>query len=382
MSILRLSAMGVRLYQPDEYGNLERESFEDRHGHGFIDRFPKPDVETKRSPWFVEFIKREVGELARKLPRQGPVVVMVHGFKFDPQSSVSSVLKDNDNPHGRIFHFNKVSQDAAMRYHTTGWPRGLGFKRSDRGESGLAIAYGWMSYPDFWESLLKNGRNYYSMAYDAAEESAWPLLALLDELANSKALKGRKISIVCHSLGSRVVIRALAKAAHLHRSFLKKLGQVVILGGAEYVVEASLMNQRLHIWADESDAGDDRPSFYNIVSRENDVLDRLAENFGPATSGKTSDVIGHKGLDLGNYRSRDPFWMDLQIDSGDLRHWMLSRGFDISGDNPRCVWDHWLYYTWEGNMELCKDLIRNPDRWHIGKLREAAPDDRIPEGVA
>ena len=73
-----------------------------------------------------------------------------------------------------------------------------------------------------------------------------------------------------------------------------------------------------------------------MVSRENDVLDKLGENFGPRTFGNTQ-VVGHNGLDV---ETRSPHWMDLQIDSKTLQEWMTGRGFEVSGDRPGNVWDH------------------------------------------
>ena len=71
-----------------------------------------------------------------------------------------------------------------------------------------------------------------------------------------------------------------------------RIGQVVLLGGAEYVVGPQLLMRRLG--AAQLPAS---PQFYNVVSRENDVLNKLGENFGPRTFGN-SQVIGHNGLDI------------------------------------------------------------------------------------
>ena len=73
---------------------------------------------------------------------------------------------------------------------------------------------------------------------------------------------------------------------------LNRIDRVILLGGAEYVVEAQLMMNRL-----ESVPGGGGIQFYNVVSRENDILDLLGENFGPRTFGN-SNVIGHNGLDM------------------------------------------------------------------------------------
>ncbi len=124
-----------------------------------------------------------------------------------------------------------------------------------------------------------------------------------------------------------------------------------------------------------------RPDFYNIVSRENDVLDILGENFGPRTFGN-SQVIGHNGLDIPGMRrdARPKDWIDLQIDSAELQDWMAApgRNLDIAGDRPGNVWDHWYYYTYRGNMALYRNILRDRPTWDIAQLRR----DGIPDGVS
>lgn len=141
------------------------------------------------------------------------------------------------------------------------------------------------------------------------------LKLLADKFPNNK------LSIICHSHGSRVVIRALALALKeerdeaLREELLRMVGrivQVVLLGGAEYVVEAQLLMRRPG--AAQLPAS---PQFYNVVSRENNVLDKLGENFGHRTFGN-SQVIGHKGVDIEN-RKELTNWIDLQIDRAELQ---------------------------------------------------------------
>ena len=53
-------------------------------------------------------------------------------------------------------------------------------------------------------------KNLYARAYENGGDAAWVLVNVLKLLADK--LPNNKLSIVCHSLGSRVVIRALALA--------------------------------------------------------------------------------------------------------------------------------------------------------------------------
>ena len=246
---------------------------------------------------------------------------------------------------------------------------GLGFdKNDDTGATGLAVALGWQSQPGFASALINHFENFYARAYDNAGRTAWVLVNILDVLA--ELLPNHPIDLICHSLGSRVAVRAIALAAkHDRRSLIERLGQIIILGGAEYVVEAQLMQRRLDVLNLVS-----RLTFYNFVSRENDVLDKLAENFGPRTFGN-SQVIGHNGLDV---EGRFADWIDMQIDRAALQTWMAGRGIEIFGDRPGNVWDHWYYYTFKGNMAVYRGILRDRRDWRIPDLRAA----NIPDGVS
>ena len=93
------------------------------------------------------------------------------------------------------------------------------------------------------------------------------------------------------------MIRAIARAAdrelpkdlksRLH-PIVEAIDRVIILAGAEKVMEAQLMMRRLHRTLNEPDPEtaleySKIPSFYNVVSRENDVLDHLGENCMPSS---------------------------------------------------------------------------------------------------
>lgn len=302
----------------------------------------------------------------------GPVVVMAHGFLFDPRDSTSTNPADSDNAHSRLYHFHVADEAEEVRHHTSSWPVWLGFSEEDRdGSDGMMLAYAWHSRPGFASSLLTRFQNFYKRAYDNAEPAAWNLLTaihVLDEVLP----KGKRIDFFCHSLGSRIVIRLLALAAkHGRWDLLDRIERVVILGGAEFVVEARLMLRRLHA------AGyAERIHVYNVVSRENDVLDLLAENFGGNTFGN-SNVIGHNGLDVENPDVLGPGWLDLQIDGRDLQAWMADRGVSVTGDNPDAVWDHWYYFTDRSNMDLYRRILRQREAWNIPELRAAGIPDRV-----
>ena len=210
------------------------------------------------------------------------------------------------------------------------------------------------------------------------------------------------IDLYVHSLGTRVTLRALAKAAKLAlarepaagpedtarlRGLFRQLGRIVLMGGSEYVVEAQIFNERLlSLAARDGWTAEFGPHVYNFGSKENDVLDVLAENFGPRTFGN-SQVIGHNGLETGDRSAR---WMDLRIDGWPLRHWMEEfatdrnpMGFMISGDREGNIWDHWYYFTYRNNMAVYRSILRERPNWAFDALRAGAghaSGDPIAEG--
>ena len=411
MSIIRLSLLRDGIYIPDERGNIEipdqlgspgtpaeinGENGGDfgfrgiltparkRLGQGRLDLFPRGTL-PKPNGKFAEHIARSLAWKAADLPPDAPVVVMVHGFQFDPAVNVVRPPHHHkaDNPHARIYHFEEHPEDTEIRHHSTSWPRRLGFAESDQGADGLCIAFGWYSNPGFFSSFFEHGKNFYAKAYEEAEVAAWQLTALLDVLAAN--MPGRQIDIFCHSLGSRVVLRAFAQAVHpLPRlapappveRVIRAVDRVLLLAGAEKVLEAQLALGLLNGWC-RQDAGGDKsilPTFYNFMSRENDVLDVLAENFGPAAPG-SKQVIGHNGLE-----GLDPAWVDIQLDDPEVGHWFARHpgNYTISGNNTQifAVLDHWIHYTWRENMRVYRDILRKREDWNIADLKQEE-DGRI-----
>lgn len=368
MALIRLSVLKDTAYAPAADGAMVMDAYRKRRLTGRMEALPESAL-AGPSSLLAHYLSTRIKEASVRLDDAQPAVILVHGFLFDPRQGLSPDPRETDNPHGRLYHFARADEYEEIRHHTSSWPRGLGFSADDAtGGEGLAVAFGWHSQPGFATSLIERFQNFYARAYDYAGQSAWVLANVI--LLMQRFLPGKRIDLFCHSLGSRLVIRALALLAKHRPEAIPATGQVVILGGAEYAVEAQLMMRRiLPLGAPHL------PAFYNIVSRENDVLDILAENFGPRTFGN-SQVIGHNGLDI---ECPGDHWIDLQIDSRKLESWMQKEhGLTISGDQPNNVWDHWYYYTFRGNMELYKSILRQREHWHIPALRQSG----IPDGVS
>ena len=308
MSIIRLTLIKDRLYAPTGLGALVDTKYTQSNGarRGLLkvgENLPRQDSPSEsavtHSLDLCDYLRFKASTEAADYVAGAPVTVMVHGFLYDPRDAVTSDPKETDNPHGRSFHFKEYDELEEIRHHTTSWPLQLGFKRRDKGKDGVAIAFGWYSQPGFASSLLSHFQNYYARAYDLGRQASWPLLRALEALSQLQEFEGQPIDIFCHSLGSVVVIGALSIAAEKQLPLLSRIGRVILLGGSEYTDDArqmytSLMREaRQQKWA--ADVG---PNFYNIVSRENAVLDVLAENFGPrGLFSSNSQVIGHNGLE-------------------------------------------------------------------------------------
>lgn len=341
-----------------------------------------------------------------------PVVCMAHGFMYDPFHSVDVPPHESDNGHRRVFHFEDYREADRLRMKAVSWPRDLGFA-DDAGETGLLLAFAWHSKPGFAGSLFKGGQNFYSRAYRYAEESSWVLIAALEASGRWMDARGHSqpIDIYVHSLGARLVVRGIAvllkrasmtdeelEARHTTkaesaaarenrarlRSLVKRLGRVIVLGGSEYVVEAQIMYRRLLEYAESTPLHPgEGPQIYNVVNREDDVLDLLGEHFGPRTFGNTN-VMGHNGLGLKMRQhrySKDSRWCDMQIDSAELMEWMEKRGIRISGDEPGQIWDHWMYYTFKGNVELYRAILRTRKEWSIRDLVAGGEAKRMPQDI-
>ena len=401
MSMIRISMLEDGLYAPGASGEIDIEPFSlrkgaDNRGRGRMPLYPR-GVRPKPRDDFWAYLERSLAHEAKALPANAPVVALVHGFQFEPAMPVITPPHHDkaENPHARLYHFHEYDYGSgdlaiAMRAHSTSWPLGLGVRDRDAGASGLCLGFAWDSYPDFFGSLFRHGRNFYARAYEVAETAAWQLLCALEVAAT---VLDRRIDLFAHSLGTRVVVRALADAlsplpgnrAMLEyddptlwtvRPVLRHVDRVLLLAGAERVMEAQLLMARINSWSEKT-GGADGLQFYNVVSRENDVLDKLGENLGPASPG-SKQVIGHNGLE-----KRDPRWLDLQLDDEAVAEWFATapRDYRVSGDNRSvfAVMDHWIHYTWPDNMRVYHDILRSRAAWRIADIKRDRPAlfDRI-----
>jgi pimeloyl-ACP methyl ester carboxylesterase len=284
---------------------------------------------------------------ASALRKTQPLVVMVHGYKFDPFDTAAA------NPHDYLYHFDPNRAEADRWQRPSSWPVGLGFRERDGfGVSGLCVGFAWSSRPN-------QRMGAFCRAYQQASGAGRALLRTLEVLAEAHPY--REIDIFVHSLGARVALTALRVAAKRGRTdILERIGRVILLGPAELVSVA-----RDTMVAIDQAAPARRPQIYSIVARENDFFDVLVERFAPRIEGVRPICVGSHGMG-------EDFdgWLDLQLDSPALMDWLAVRGVEIGGGPPRRVC-HWGVYNRPGALDFYADILRNRSNWSIGAMRAA-----------
>ncbi|WP_299970610.1 alpha/beta hydrolase [uncultured Roseobacter sp.] len=250
---------------------------------------------------------------------QGPVIVMVHGYKYAPGHPTHC-------PHAKIF-----------RDTPGGWPCALSAGGASPATA-LLIAFGW-----FARGSLRQAH--------ARAAVLGPRLAELIGLIR-RHLPGRSIHIIAHSLGSELALSALA---HLPRGAVQRM---VLLTGASFAAKACAM---LNTPAGRT------TELFNITSRENDLFDlafeRLAEAPHPG-----AHALG-QGIDMPNA-------LNLQLDcTGTVR--ALNRlGFVVATSQRRVC--HWSSYTRPGIMRFYAALLSAPQLLPQARLAQLVPAHPTP----
>ena len=192
-----------------------------------------------------------------------PDKLLVHGFQYDPDS------EGRDNPHNHTF---------------PRWEEMLGAVPTFR--------HAWFSVPltpkNVWRSWRHGRWNRYRWAWDLARDEAL-------KVANRLRSFPEPADVVCHSLGSRVVLSALALGAPAAR--------VLLLNGAEY------LNRGGEVARMRSDV-----EFFSVCVDADDVLDKLGR-FAPGFGGS---FVGNSPLGL----LAPANWTDLPLDDANFQDTM------------------------------------------------------------
>ena len=225
-------------------------------------------------------------------------VVLVHGFDYDPSA------RSLDNPHW---------QGAEGLGSFARWRRDLAPGRAP------VLGFGWYSVPAGLRGLLRAWWNRrwmrYRYAWDLAEEAGQALAVMLRRL-------GGPVDVLCHSLGSRVVIQALAADLAL------PVKNIVFMNGAEFRKPAAVCaRENSHV------------RFVNLVVPADDVL--------------AKPPIGLEGLGPGAPTN----WTDIALDDPEVQLWGARHGWHLQGDNPKKWADHWFTFRHQGNHGLIRAAL-------------------------
>ena len=284
-------------------------------------------------------------DLVRRLPPSAPIVVLVHGYKYSRARSGSDPFR---------YVYAPVTIDPRMRFRS--WPQGLGFTRQGITD-GLCLCFAWPAHKSDPLTCQKGARGPFARVYNRAEVAGAALARVVDTLHAFSP--HRSVDILAHSLGARVALQAMRYARR--RSF----GQVILMGGAEYVAAAESCI---------SGPAGRNAQVYNITAAENDVFDAMFRWFGPAEF-RHQPALG-SGL---AHRARN--CVDIPLDHARTPTVMARRGVTL-GATPGWL-NHWGFYTRHGTMSLYRDIFRQRHRWDPAGLREdyaALPDRTKSDG--
>mgnify|MGYP001794854871 FL=1 len=259
--------------------------------------------------------------LRRAAKGAGPVMILIHGFKYDPDCRPCS-------PHATIFG-RDTHPDRSTH---VSWLRHLGFGTGKRDE-GLALAFGWRARGNLWR------------AERSARSAGRHLGHVIGEL---RALNpDRPVHVITHSMGSEVIFEALQMLRP------GDISRIVTLTAATYASRAMA--------AMEMPAGR-AAELFNITSRENDIFDFMYERLiAPPVRGDWAMGIG---LDLPNA-------VNIQLDCIRTLNTLPHFGGHIAPPGRRVC--HWSGYTRPGALRFYARALRQPDAVPLPALRAALP---------
>lgn len=265
--------------------------------------------------------------LLRGLQQPGPVIIMVHGYKYAP-GHVSAC------PHDKILGMKTRRDTRTAR----SWPRGLGFGSGVSSE-GLGVAFGWPARGTIWQ------------AYAQARIAGWALADLIRKI--NQLAPNREVHVLAHSLGARVLLSALPRLP------ADSVSRLILLSGAEFgsLAEAAI----------DSPAGQ-TAEFVNVTSRENDLFDFLLERLVAAPR-RGDRSLAHAMPVRANT-------LTLQMDHPQTLETLRRCGFRIASPATRI--SHWSSYMRPGVFSLYRALLRRSALVDLAHLQAVLPTQPQP----
>ncbi|MDG3042379.1 hypothetical protein [Roseicyclus marinus] len=239
----------------------------------------------------------------KNLPRDAPVVIMIHGYRFSPWVA-------DEDPHRHILS----AKPCKSCWKAVSWPRHL---RLDQDDGALGIGFGWHArgpLPRVARSAFRIGKTLAGLIHEINH--------LRDDL---------RVHILAHSLGARVALAALADVPP------GALRRIILLSGAEYGANA---------WAAMTKAGGNHPDIINVTSGENALFDALFRLGVPPPMRGDRPISAGFG-DLAG-------WTDLRIDCRATRGLLRDAGYPTRPPRTRIC--HWSTYLRPGLFRLYRDL--------------------------
>lgn len=331
------------------------DSIRSQSGEVELQSVPKdPDMVVAPS----DSLREAVADWLKRRKDDGPVVVMAHGYDYDPQKIYDP--DSQDDAYNRVFANPSVSQRAQQE----SWLPIVG-ETDDQGGTPFdkAVAFCWTSSGSIGNFGSAGWSNSYQYAvFDLAIQAARSLALIVTALQEA----GATVDVLAHSLGTRLALQTLGLLAG--QDALEKVRRVVLLGGAEFSVDAR----------DMSVGG--AYEVFNLVNRSDEVLtwgaEKMTDPYRIAETGP-SRVIGRFGM------ARTDRWVDIQLDRRaadrreDFDRWFAENfGTKLSPDGAGGRGRHWGYYMQPANRAFLKRLFADEELTVAG-LRDGGLIDGV-----
>jgi hypothetical protein len=243
-----------------------------------------------------------------------PVVILIHGYRYRPGDPAS-------DPHRLI-----LSRNAALGNGDLSWPYHLGIRD---GAGALSIGFGWDASGTFWAAREEAGR------------AGLALAALIRRIRTVSP--GRRVTILAHSLGARVVLSALPalEPGDIARAVL--------------MFPALLARETHEARALRAAIGTE---FIRVTSGENRAFELLVAAL--AAGGWTRPISsgGAAGPDG---------WTDLAIDCDRTLAHLAALGYPLAARSRKIC--HWSSYMRPGIFALYRALLTASNPLPVSALR-------------